>query len=760
VLLFTTFFTNTAGGLASGIIGSLSYWLEQHGVRRGGAPWFYYIVTGSLYEFLALLLALCAAVYLLRTISSWKQSAAEDVQTSTEGGLVCVRSTPGFRDRRFLFGCFAMWWALGSWLAYSFAGERMPWLLIHMTFPTILLGSWWLGWIAESAAWIKAGWSGTIWLIPAAPVLGLLSSRLITTRPFTGRTLEAAGLTVRWVTTCAIVLILAAFILRAVLRHGRAASYRALLLGIALPLVLVTVRFSGMLNYRNYDLATELLVYAHATPDIKLTLSEVDAVVQRASDQDHPLVCYDDESTWPFAWYFRHHPGISFYGTTPDSSIAASPVVIVGPKNRAKVEPLLGANYVKRTRQLIWWPTEDYFDLTPRAAWKVLTDRDRRQVLWQFLIYRRHQGVSLPEWPRRHEFDVYLRADAAARIWGSGLPEGKPAGTMAEPPECIPELAPLFVEVFNSMYGDARLKSPCGLAVSSQGTVVIADTGNDRVVLLDRKGRFVRTFGRRCKLEQGGAGGCTDEDGAGPRQPGDAQFLEPWGVAVSRSGRIFVADTWNSRIQAFDPSGRYLWKWGVFGSITGMPGDARLLYGPRGLAVSPDDELLVADTGNKRVLRFREGGELLGQAGGSGKIPGRFDEPVGIAVDPKSGDILVADAWNRRIQRLSAGMRFLEEWHVPGWRSRDAASKPYVAVDAHGNVFATDPAESRLLVFDSHGRLQHFIRVLGTIHGSLSRPTGVALDPADDSIWVSDSGNDRVVRLRLAVAAPNSPIGR
>ena len=759
VLFFTTFFTNTVGGFASGIVGSLSYWIEQHGVRRGGAPWFYYLVTASVYELLVLLTAVCAAVSILRMVVSWKRIAvAEGVYPSPGSEAIDARPAAGLHSIRFLFGCFALWWAFGSWLAYSFAGERMPWLLVHMTFPTILVSGWWLGWTAESEPWKKAGWAGTVWLIPAVSVLALLSSTLLATRPFTGRTLEAAGLTVRWITACALFLVLAVFILRTVRRRGLAASSRALLLGIGLPLALMTVRSSGMLNYRNYDLATELLVYAHATPDIKATLSEIDAVIQRTGDQDQVLVSYDDESTWPFAWYFRHYPGIAFYGMVPDASIAASRVVIVGPKNRAKVEPLLGANYVKRTRRLIWWPTEDYYHLTPQAAWNVLADRGKRQALWQFLVYRRYPGVSLLEWPRRHEFDVYLRADVAARIWG--LPAESPAGMKTEIAECIPELLPESVEVFDGRYEGARLKSPCGLAVSEEGAVAIADTGNDRIVVLGRTGRPVRVFGRRCQLEEGSAGGCTDEDGSGPQQLGDGQFLEPWGVAISRDGRVFVADTWNSRIQAFDPEGRLLWKWGALGSVTGTDGDPHLLYGPRGLAVTLGDTLLATDTGNRRVLRFRLNGELLGQSGGSGPIPGRFDEPVGIAVDPKSGEILVADAWNRRIQRFDAGMRFLQELAVPGWRSRNAASKPYLAVDSRGNVFAADPAESRLLVFDARGQVEHFIRTLGIKYGDLSRPTGVAVDPTDDSIWVADSGNDRVVRLRLAAVAADRSIGR
>jgi DNA-binding beta-propeller fold protein YncE len=44
----------------------------------------------------------------------------------------------------------------------------------------------------------------------------------------------------------------------------------------------------------------------------------------------------------------------------------------------------------------------------------------------------------------------------------------------------------------------------------------------------------------------------SDADGAGPLAAGDGQFFEPWGVAVDPAGNIYVADTWNGRIQVFD----------------------------------------------------------------------------------------------------------------------------------------------------------------------------------------------------------------
>jgi sugar lactone lactonase YvrE len=106
--------------------------------------------------------------------------------------------------------------------------------------------------------------------------------------------------------------------------------------------------------------------------------------------------------------------------------------------------------------------------------------------------------------------------------------------------------------------------------------------------------------------------------------------------------------------------------------------------------------------------------------------------------------------WNQRIQRLDGQLAFLQDSRVPGWTARDAASKPYLAVDSQGNVFATDPGESRVLVFDRRGRLHHFIRNMDAQHVPLRQPSGIVIDPSDESLWVADSGNDRILRLRLS----------
>jgi DNA-binding beta-propeller fold protein YncE len=179
------------------------------------------------------------------------------------------------------------------------------------------------------------------------------------------------------------------------------------------------------------------------------------------------------------------------------------------------------------------------------------------------------------------------------------------------------------------------------------------------------------------------------------------------------------------------------------------------LYGPRGLAFDgARRRVIVTDTGHKRLVVFDAEGRGFLEAGAGGSGPGDFDEPVGIAVDPRDGSVTVADAWNGRIQRLGPGLDFQGSWPVPGWGGKDPADKPYVAVDDRGTVYASVPAKSRVLVFDPDGT--PLLSLVGSDWKGAARPAGVAADPAAGALLVADAARDRVVALPLMRSAEDS----
>jgi len=136
-LLYTTFFTNISG-FASGIWGSMEYWIAQQEVARGGQPWYYYILLLSFYEFLALIFAFIGAIY--------------------------------YTVRGNLFSRFLVYWAALSLIIYSLFGEKMPWLSLHIALPMILLGGNFIGRLFQEVDWRRVRASA----LRAVTVLALL----------------------------------------------------------------------------------------------------------------------------------------------------------------------------------------------------------------------------------------------------------------------------------------------------------------------------------------------------------------------------------------------------------------------------------------------------------------------------------------------------------------------------------------------------------------------------------------------------------
>ena len=264
--------------------------------------------------------------------------------------------------------------------------------------------------------------------------------------------------------------------------------------------------------------------------------------------------------------------------------------------------------------------------------------------------------------------------------------------------------------------GEPLLVEPKGVAVGPDGRVYVAEGRAHRVTVFNADGSIATSWG---------------EPGAG-----EGQFAEPWGIAVSPAGDVFVADTWNHRVQKFGPDGRFLLAWGGLTDTRGDPqASPGRFWGPRDVAIGPDGLLYVSDTGNKRVQVSDQNGVFVRAIGGPGSEPGQFNEPVGLAFH---GDtLLVADAWNGRIQRLDVNGVPRGAVPIGGWENRSVANKPYLAVDDRGRIFVTAPAPNQVTVVSPDGRAQPWPRPSDG-RGRLGTPTGVEAGP-HGQLYVTES---------------------
>jgi len=718
IVFYTTLFSN-ARGAATGLVGMLGYWLGQQKVGRGSQPWYYYYFLLMVYEFLPLLLSGLGAVYYFLTAKVNPKVHVSGQREASEAHSTVRAFVP-----------FLLYWTLMNFAIFTWSSEKMPWQTQHLVLPLGLLGGWFLGQVWERTDWRKLLEQGAAYMLVLLPtaffsLLVLLATTLGKPRPFSGMALDQLQITLRWLLSLILLLIAVAFMYRYGRRLGRSGWSRILLAGLFVVLCVVTVRFALMLSFVNQNYATEFLMYAAATPDTALAMRELDDMSMRLAGDKELKVAYDDESSWPFVWYLRDYKNTHFF--TAGTGLSGDPqVVLIGPGNEGKMKSQLTGKYLRRNYRLIWWPNQDvYANLTPAKLWKDLKDPARRKFWWDILWFRKYPQ-SATSWPYVTRFAMYVRKDVAAQLWDYG-PEV--AGPGIELPEDKYEKRRIHVAAVANWGGygseEGQFNYPKGIAVDAHGNVYVADSYNHRVQVFDAEGRFLRQWG-----SQGNAPG---------------QFQEPWGIAVDGEGNVYVADTWNHRIQKFDAQGRFLKQWGFFGDTAGVLGDPEMFYGPRDIAVDAEGNLLLSDTGNKRVLRFTSDALFIQQMGGAGSLDGQFREPVGLAVDG-AGNVYVADTWNQRIQKLDANLNFVAQWPVLGWEGEGVTNKPYLAVDGVGNVYATAPDYHRVVKFDGSGKVLAVWGQFGSDASSFNMPSGIAVD-AEGNVYVVDSANHRVLKF-------------
>jgi sugar lactone lactonase YvrE len=161
---------------------------------------------------------------------------------------------------------------------------------------------------------------------------------------------------------------------------------------------------------------------------------------------------------------------------------------------------------------------------------------------------------------------------------------------------------------------------------------------------------------------------------------------------------------------------------------------------PRGIAADASGNILVSDTNNGRIQRFTYNGSFLNMFGEAGPRPGEFREPNGLAVDSK-GNIYVADVGNHRVQKLDANGNFLMDWKGPSpgfYGPRDI----WVARD--DSIYVVDQGRSRIVRTDAKGSTLAVWGTQGPGDGQFDEPTSVTVDSERGRVYVGDPHNRRV----------------
>ncbi len=429
--LFTSMYENIPQGLGTGSFGLIGYWLSQHDVRRGNQPWFYYLLLVPLYEILAvfftvvsifwasyvgikgrrdrfikagLILWVAALPVLFFAVAQGSSNTGGKLLLGLAAALLVAgfglftytwysewRANRGdrasivpqrvpFSDTRSFLVLLSFVWFLGTFAIYSWAGEKMPWLLVHIAQPAIIAGGSFLGGLFLSIyAWHKVqaaqqvplaepvavptdalggrrpkaalGFAAAMpkaisrprpwvagddeesrvlraWLAPGSyrPLVAYVFLFTILVFGF-GVTMAARSysLTVdrqtpEWGGTAIFpVLILVLTVAYAIWR-GVKPALQALLMGIFLVLTIYSVRSAIALSFQNNDVAPkEMAVYTQSSPDVTHVVNQIEQYSRYAFGDNSVRIIYDSDTSWPMTWYMRKFPNARFMPSGPGS---------------------------------------------------------------------------------------------------------------------------------------------------------------------------------------------------------------------------------------------------------------------------------------------------------------------------------------------------------------------------------------------------------------------------------------------------------
>lgn len=748
-VLYTTFFTN-GFGIVTGLFGSLGYWLEQQGVERGSQPWYFYIgLQVPIYEYLPFIGAITG--FFMGIPAYWRINNSSS-QTEKEKTF-----DPDQKDISIdrLFYWLMVFWCITSIFAYTYAGEKMPWLTVHIALPLIILAAWAIGKIIENINWrIFLNQKGIVvillLLVFVASGIGLLGSLFGTNLPFQGKELEQLRATSTFLSALIFFIGSGIGISRLVKEwqpHQFSNSIGILCFSL---LAILTAHSAILATYINYDYATEFLVYAHSARGPKEALTQIEEISRRTTDGLALEVAYDNETTYPYWWYLRNYTHQYYYGETPTRELRNSPVILVGEENYGKIEPIVGQAFYQFDYIRLWWPNQDYFNLTWDRIINAIKDPQMRVALFKIWLNRDYtlygqltqKDMSLPNWDPATRMRLYIRKDIVSKLWNYGT-SVSPEAVVADPYEG--KQVTLTADKILGSFGiePGQFQRPRDIAVAPDGTLYIADTENNRIQHLDTEGNVLDVWGSFADISVGEAPGGT--------------FNQPWGIGVAPDGSVYVADTWNHRIQKFTSDGKFITMWGTLGQAE----TKYAFWGPRDVAAAQDGKIFVTDTGNKRVVVFDSTGAAITEFGEAGVLPGQFDEPVGIAIGSE-GQIFVADTWNQRIQVFepdeSGTYNPTISWELSAWYGQSLDNKPYITTDEKNHLFVVDPESYRILIFTTRGEFVEYWGDYGTGAENFGLPASVAADK-DGNVWVTDAGNSRIMHFNISLPTQieNSP---
>ena len=357
--MFTSFFINPTG-IITGQWQSLGYWLSQQEVARGSQPIYYYFLLCLSYEFLPFLIGLPVAFYYLYKGDFTKK----------------------------YFGFISIY----TILAFTLAGEKMPWLLVNITIPFIFVTGIF---VSENIKNIfKINKEVLIFILFASFLILFFLLRLC----FSDYTNSTQSIYYDFLFFLLLILVTLFAYFRYSIKHS--SLFSSFLFVFFIMFSIFTVRTTNMLIFKHSDDPRDLLIYTQSSQELHFISEELNNLNYVKNEHSNVSLAVDtsDGFAWPWMWYLRNFKDVIWFDSSSVDNIDYEVDILLMNKNqidKISDKTLYYYDIRRPYSHRKWFPEHNYRNLTFDKIFEIVINNDKRVMIRDFFISKKfHSNIG------------------------------------------------------------------------------------------------------------------------------------------------------------------------------------------------------------------------------------------------------------------------------------------------------------------------------------------------------------------------------